>query len=334
MNTPLAPERFEDVEPLGHGGVGEVLRARDRLLGREVAIKRLLPGYTQDTEFLERFMAEARATGQLEHPNIPPIYEYGKDEEGNPFFALKLVRGQNMRAVIDKLRAGDELLLQQYSFHARLQVFQKVCQAVAYAHERQVYHCDIKPDNIMLGDFGEVFLLDWGMAQVADEPEAEAFSGTPLYAAPEALTSNRATPTAEVYSLGATLYEWLTLEPPYQAEHLNELLRKILTESPQHPFWRTHPVQDRVPIEMCNIVLHAMERDLKKRPQTVEQLLNEVQNVLQGDICPVCPTTTMKFGYRHLARFVDNYPVAVFFVLLWLLYPLYSLLRALWEWLH
>ena len=171
MSTkPFLWNRYNEVEAIGEGGMGTVVRAHDVGLDRDVAIKRLRPELG-DGESLQRFLMEAKATGQLEHPNIPPVYELGQDEQGNPYFALKLVRGQSLQQLIKRLREeSDAALHDHYRFTHRLAIFQKVCEAVAYAHERGILHRDIKPDNIMVGEFGEVFLMDWGLAKDQGTP--------------------------------------------------------------------------------------------------------------------------------------------------------------------
>lgn len=278
---------------------------------------------------MQRFLVEARATGQLEHPNIPPIYELGKDQDGKPYFALKLVRGQSMRQVLERLKAGEQDVHDKYRFQHRMQIFQKVCQAVAYAHERGVLHRDIKPCNIMIGELGEVFLLDWGLASSTGEApgcEEADFVGTPTYAAPEQLASGAVTAKSDVYGLGATLYEWLTLKPPFEGKDLSELLTAVLTKEPQNPFFITSSVQDRVPTELCRVAVKALHKDPSKR-LSLDQLLDEVEDVLEGDVCAVCPTTTFRSGMYRLNRVLDNYPILIVLVFLWVLYPLYALVR-------
>lgn len=325
MSTELVPERFDEVERLGHGGMGEVVKARDRLLDRVVAIKRLLPA--QDSpESIQRFLQEARATGQLEHPNIPAIYDLGEDAHGKPYFALKLVEGESLKAVIDKMKDGDAGLLERFRFPHRMQVFQKVCQAVAYAHERGVLHGDIKPGNVMIGNLGEVFLLDWGLARTAGEvrESSSTFTGTPAYAAPEQLRGEPMTAQTDVYSLGALLYEWLTLRPPFLGTDVTDLVTAVLTRPALNPFLVKSRVQDRAPIELCHLVVKVMHKDAGRRPPLAD-LLHEVQKLIEGDVCPVCPTTTYRFGLHKLNRWLDNYPLLLVVIMLWWLYPLYAL---------
>jgi serine/threonine-protein kinase len=340
QSKPFLWDRYHEVEAIGEGGMGTVIKARDLGLDREVAIKRLRRELANG-EQQQRFLLEAKATGQLEHPNIPPVYEMGHDEEGHPYFALKLVRGQSLLQLIERLRNGDAALHDQYRFPHRLALFQKVCEAVAYAHQRGILHRDIKPDNIMLGEFGEVFLMDWGLAKdqltqspTALETQAGSFVGTPMYASPEQIASEKLDALSDVYSLGATLYEWLSLKTPFPGGSLREVLTAVLTQKPVDPVFHSHPVQGRVPVEMCRLVMQAMHKDKDQRFPSVEAMIGEMQNILDGEIRAICPCTVVKSGFHGVARTIDNYPILVVLVSLWLLYPLYALIQFLWNWLR
>lgn len=337
QSEPFLWNRYTEVEALGEGGMGMVVKAVDVGLDREVAIKRLKPSL-MDNESQQRFLQEARATGQLQHPHIPPVYELGQDEAGNPYFALKLVRGQSLRELIDQLRGGDPALHEQYRFPHRLVIFQKVCEAVAYAHKRSILHRDIKPDNIMLGEFGEVFLMDWGLAKdqqapAVTDPNACNFMGTVLYASPEQLSGEPADPLHDVYSLGATLYEWLSLKPPFEHKELRQLLTAVLTQKPTDPVFHFDSSQGRMPVEMSRLVMKAMHRDKAQRFASVQAMIDEIQSILDGEIRAVCPCTVVKSSFHGVSRLIDNYPILVVLVMLWLLYPLYAIVMALWAWL-
>ncbi|MFN8609337.1 MAG: serine/threonine-protein kinase [Vulcanimicrobiota bacterium] len=331
-------DRYQELEGLGEGGMGKVIKARDLGLEREVAIKRLREE-VGDAENAQRFLLEARATGQLEHPNIPPVYELGRDEQGRPYFALKLVRGRSLQQIIAGLSQGDPALHGEFSFIHRLQVFQKVCEAVAYAHDRGILHRDIKPDNVMVGELGEVFLMDWGLAKDqqatrVDDTQAGIFMGTPVYAPPEQIGGEKASPLWDVYALGATLYEWLSLKPPHSGQNIREILTSVLTSKPTDPVFHFHPVQGRMPVEMSRLVMKAMHRDPKKRFSSVREMLDEIQDILNGEINAVCPCTVVKSGFHSVARTLDNYPLLVLLVIPWLLYPLISLLYLVYHYLR
>jgi serine/threonine-protein kinase len=191
-DTPVAPAglgRFAVERELGRGGMGRVLEARDPDLGRRVAVKVLLGGAGATPPQLARFLTEAQVTGQLEHPNIVPVYELGRTEAGEVYIVLKRVSGRSLRDVLRGLRSGDADP-REWSRHRLLSVFVQVCNAVAYAHERGVLHRDLKPDNVMLGEFGEVLVMDWGVARAASSssPVAPAPPAPFSPAAPEADT--------------------------------------------------------------------------------------------------------------------------------------------------
>jgi eukaryotic-like serine/threonine-protein kinase len=229
-DTRLADERYEVVRLLGRGGAGLVIEVRDRLLDRIVAVKQLRKSPDPD---LARFVREARITARLDHPNIVPVYDVQVDRAGNLSFTMKRIEGQSLSQA---LREG---LLP--TTQARLEVLQKVCDAVAFAHSRGIVHRDIKPENVVVGEFGEVLLVDWGIAcehgeadnrapagsGVLDEHTAHGMvQGTPAYMAPgQARGERERGPWLDVYALGSLLYFLLIEEPPrkgspHQKAHL------------------------------------------------------------------------------------------------------------------
>lgn len=324
-------ERYGGLEDLAQGGMATIHKGKDLSLGREVAIKRPL-----SEEDAERFWEEARATGRLEHANIPPLYEAGRDQQGRPYLALKLVRGQSLTRLIEKLDQAVGELHDEYRFPHRLAVFEKVCEAVAYAHQQGVLHGDIKPDNIMVGEYGEVFLLDWGLARLtgAEQRQQMGFSGTPAYSAPEVVRGEPASAASEVYSLGATLYEWMSLRPAHPGHDMAAVLNSVLKNGPADPSRRAHKAQDKVPIEIARIILKAMAKEPKNRYFSVADLRAAVRDILDGEIMPICACTTVKFSFHEIIRKIDNFPILAALVLLWMIYPLLHWTYLGWEWFH
>ncbi|HSD87355.1 MAG TPA: serine/threonine-protein kinase, partial [Kofleriaceae bacterium] len=198
--------RYRIVEQLGKGGMGEVLLAIDVTLNREVAIKRMLTPDPSESQ-VARFLREARVQGRLEHSAIAPVYELSRDVDGRPFFVMKRLSGTTLADIIDDNAEG-------YTLQRLLRAFTEVCHAVELAHSRGVIHRDLKPSNIMLGDFGEVYVLDWGVAKVTGDQEladilAGATStmpgvviGTKPYMPPEQQAGIEIDHRIDVYALG------------------------------------------------------------------------------------------------------------------------------------
>jgi serine/threonine protein kinase/formylglycine-generating enzyme required for sulfatase activity len=254
--------RYEDLGLIGRGMMGEVRRVRDRDLNRVVAMKIVRGSLTGNRRLLARFISEAQAAAQLSHPGIVPIHELGVLPDRRFFFTMKEVRGETLRDVIRKLHASDEA---SWCFEAVIDAVLKTVDALAYAHDRGVIHRDLKPDNVMVGAFGEVAVLDWGLAKVLEGGRSEAeepvvtnrsidaglatqigtVAGTPCYMPPEQASGffSTLTPAADVYALGAILYEVLLGRPPYSANDAREALASVIRGTSSVPPGRVghHP---------------------------------------------------------------------------------------------
>ena len=160
----LGAGKYTVGEEVARGGMGAILGAREATIDRTVAMKVMLG--CDATEDVVRFVAEAKVTGQLEHPNIVPVHELGLNAAGQVFYTMKFVKGVTLRSVLDRLATHDASTTAKYPLPHLLTIFQKICDALAFAHSKGVVHRDLKPDNIMLGDFGEVLVMDWGLAKV------------------------------------------------------------------------------------------------------------------------------------------------------------------------
>jgi serine/threonine-protein kinase len=228
--APLATEeaevtgsaRYTERAVLGVGGMGKIVLARDARIGREVAVKQLRADRDLLPEERSRFLREAQVQGQLEHPSIVPVYDIDRRPDGTTFFTMRRVLGRTLHAILEDLKEGVPEAVARYTQRELLQAFATVCLAIDYAHSRGVIHRDLKPANIMLGDFGEVYVLDWGIARVLGSPvedgPEERLSipgiplGTPLYMPPEQMYDPNVGAAADVFSLGAVLFEILTLQ--------------------------------------------------------------------------------------------------------------------------
>ena len=223
LNATDTPVDYELLDIIGQGGVGVVYTARQASIDRTVAIKMLREEYRARNEHQEKFLAEAILTGELDHPNIVPIYDLGRNNQGELFYSMKNVIGTPWDRVIN-----------QKSTRENIDILLKVADAVAFAHSRSVVHRDLKPENVMLGSFGEVLVMDWGIA-VATEGfrrtssilRSQAMGGTPAYMAPELATGpmNAIGPAADVYLLGAILFEILTGSPPHYGNDVMECVK-------------------------------------------------------------------------------------------------------------
>ncbi len=236
--------RYTVAGEIGEGGVGVVYKARDRDLGRDVALKVLRGALSARDDVVQRFVEEAQIGGQLQHPGIVPVYGLGLTPDGRPFFTMKLVRGETLAAAL-RARGSPREDLPRF-----LRLFERVCQTMAYAHARGVLHRDLKPSNVLLGRFGEAYVLDWGFGKVLGRAEPAApesghtivttvrtgssgsasltgsVMGTPAYMPPEQALGRveDLTERADVFSLGAILAEILTGKPPYVGEPKELLL--------------------------------------------------------------------------------------------------------------
>lgn len=246
-------ERYELFGEIARGGMGAVIKGRDQDLGREVALKVLLSGRRDDPELVRRFIEEAQIGGQLQHPGIVPVYELGAFADQRPYFTMKLVRGRTLAALLDD-RPSPAHDLPRF-----LSIFESMCQTMAYAHARAVIHRDLKPSNVMVGGFGEVQVMDWGLAKVLkegtatdehatrqaaeagavatvrsgstlEESAAGSVIGTPPYMAPEQAAGDgeRVDRRADVFGLGAILCEVLTGQTVYVGQDPHEVLRRAM----------------------------------------------------------------------------------------------------------
>ncbi len=216
-----AKPRFEVVRKLGSGATSQVYAVRDNSLERTLAVKFLRSSRGGREEARNRFLYEARVTAGLEHPNIMPIHDIGLDSNSRVFFTMKNIDGSTIGDAIRAEARGEEVPDGYRDVNDKLAIVSKVCDALAFAHDRGYVHQDIKPDNIMLGRYGEVLLLDWGCALHRDrvaEAAGKAIYGTPAYMSPEQARRERVDERSDIYCLGATLYHMLTLEYPAWVE--------------------------------------------------------------------------------------------------------------------
>ena len=293
--SPDEEERYSRIRVHATGGGGRIWLAHDRQLDRDVALKELRLEVTDDGALWARFQREARITGQLEHPGIVPVYEYVRRAEHQPFYTMRFVKGRTLAEAAREYhleRAAGRV--DPIRFVSLLNAFTTVCNTIAYAHSRGVIHRDLKGQNIVLGDFGEVVVLDWGLAKLLNEPDLDDHSpasrlyaahlnltiqgqaiGTPGYMAPEQAAGrpelvDRRT---DIYGLGAILYEILAGHPPFTGSDTKEVMRRVREEEPLPP----SSVNPLAPEALEQICLKAIRKTPSNRYESAADLAKEVQ---------------------------------------------------------
>lgn len=283
--------RYEIHNLIGKGGMGEVRACRDRVIGRDVAIKRIRADRV--AQGAGRFLREARIQGQLEHPAVLPVYDLGAASDGDPYFTMKRVRGQSLAEVLCAKREGAPDTMSERRL---LTLFSQVCLAADFIHARGVVHRDLKPANIMLGRYGEVYLLDWGLAKIVHREDADpegtlsaglaggtldgVVLGTPGYMAPEQLRGESASVDhrADVYSLGAILFELLSGEPLHAGGNMEERVLSTLRSDGARPSGRGAEIAS----ELDELTARATRLDPEQRLPSAKAMSDAIEAFLDG----------------------------------------------------
>ena len=303
----LGGTRYRVRDRLGRGGMGTVYLAEDAELGREVALK-VLTVADGSGDLSARLLAEARLLARLEHPNIVPVHEVGTLADGRVFYAMKYVRGKRL----------DEWRRETPPLPVRLRLFQKICEAVAFAHDRGVVHRDLKPENIMVGSFGEALVMDWGVAKLladrienyttlpgriaprAGETAHGSVLGTPGYMAPEQARGEilRTDERSDVYALGAILHFLLVGRPPIEGRTREEALERA-ARGEVAPVRRAAP---GVPRDLEAICARALAADPEARYQSARELQDDVDRFLDGFPVAARPVGPLESATRFVRR--------------------------------
>lgn len=332
---------FELLRELGRGGMGIVYEARQISLNRRVALKVLPPSLGLSPDARKRFEREAQAAAKLHHTNIVPVHAIG-EENGHGFYAMELVEGQSLDRVLADLvdhrpnrlidetvtraaqgtaprasHSGSEHATSSLSdtaagsrdwFCAVAELVAEVADALHYAHGRGVIHRDIKPANLMLSADGRLCVTDFGLARVSEEPGLTvtgSLLGTPAYMSPEQIAAGRITVDhrTDIYSLGAVLYELLTLQRPFGGSTREEVLTAVMTRDPRPPR-RLNP---RIPLDLETICLKALEKDPAGRYSSAGNLAQDLRQYLMGGLIAARRTSVM----RRAAKYVRRHPIGV-----------------------
>ena len=316
----LAPHRYVVEEEIARGGMGSIHRVWDETLRRRSAMKVILEERSGDDRMREqrlaRFLEEAQITGQLDHPGIVPIYEMGLDGEGRVYFTMKLVQGQTLKEVFDEYTRGEG----EWTRTRLVQIIVRICEAMAFAHSRGVVHRDLKPANVMVGRFGEVYVMDWGLARVlrdggvpereyraesnlptveTDRREAAASNpdsplhtmegdvvGTPAYMSPEQALgrSREVDERSDVYALGALLYQMLAGSMPYIPKGSSRSNREVWLDVRSGPPMPVEQLARDVPAELMAICERAMARDPVQRYPSMGELADDMRAYIEGRV--------------------------------------------------
>ena len=331
-------ERFEELKPLGAGGMGEVVLAKDHDIERSVALKRI-PAQS-DVGLVLRFVEEIRIVGQLEHPNIVPVHDVGIDAQGRYYFVMKHLRGETLEAIVARLRRGDPATHERFPFTVRLQAFLGVLNAVGYAHEQGYIHRDLKPANIMVGPFGEVTVMDWGLAKRVRGPEAPRADapgaipqpasatasnvrevlktqagevmGTPFYMSPEQACGEDLDERSDIYSLSVILHELLFLDHYLESQPtVAATLEGVQNVTPEVFAQPPRPPQPVVPAEWGWFILKGMEKEPGERFQSIAEMTAALQSVFSAHVKVQCFQTLLKRALQNAERVVDAHPLAL-----------------------
>lgn len=296
-------DKYKILRSIGKGGMGEVLLAYDDNCERQIALKRIRPDLIQHPQVQKRFLKEAHITSQMTHPAIIPIYTIHRHKE-HSHYTMPFVEGETLKQIIKKARKqqkmGEKLDHLAASIPALIRIFITVCQAVSYAHSKNILHRDLKLENLIIGKYGEVFILDWGLAKFINQPtddelpnisisnkdfkdvtRAGKVVGTIVYMAPEIASGTSANVQTDVYSLGIILYQLLTFHPPFRRGKTLEEFKKTMKDEEWIDPNVMAPYRD-VPKVLSEIAKKCLEVNPKDRYETVGDLIKDLENYIEG----------------------------------------------------
>jgi serine/threonine-protein kinase len=290
--------KYSNFRPMARGGSAILRTCFDQITGRTVVMKTLLPKFLLDQQENRRLLREARVTAQLQHPNTVPVYEIGRDPVEGLYFTMKRVSGENLFEILKRIATGDSRAAAEFSLRRRVDIVVAAGLALMYAHARGVIHRDVKPENIWVGNFGEVILLDWGVAKVWGQPDdapspmdaaqrqdlqgitmAGDRPGTPLYMSPEQINVHRAAvdERSDIFSTGVVLYEAAALREPFRGRVVQETFENILHDTPPPPS-ACRP-QERIPRAFDDVVMRAIAKSPADRFQTMRDMLDALRSI-------------------------------------------------------
>jgi len=304
--TSKPKNKYRHFDRIGSGGMKDIIKVRDADTARDLAMAILTEETSEQEPYMVRFVYEARITANLEHPNIVPIHDIGVDDGGHPYFTMKLIDGENLASILMNIESGEEGYAKKYNLTHLLTIFINICNAISFAHSKGIIHLDLKPENIQIGNYGEVLVLDWGLAKILKEEETESIGensptlsggkstlthipednventmdgeikGTPGYMAPEqaAGINSRKNKSTDIYALGAILYSILTLKKPITGVDIKAILRKTIKGEIVNPVHRTPELH--IPKPLAAVVMKAMSLRQSERYKSVKKLMKDI----------------------------------------------------------
>lgn len=287
-------KKYKHFKQLSEGGKAKLVSCKDTNLGRRVVLKMLRPELKSDRIELRRLLREARITAQLQHPATAPLYELGQNDQGDWFFAMKKIEGHTLFEIIVGLAKREEAFEQEFDLNRLLNILVQIGDALAYAHVRGVIHRDVKPENIIVGMFGEVTLIDWGAAKVwgmpndGDEDTKGQRGGTPLYMSPEQVLGNRLVDErTDIFSLGVVMYEMLCQREPFRGVDIRATFNNIVNRDPVPP--RDVAPHRFIPQQLEEITLKAMNKDPGQRFSSMREFIDAINkfrsdSLLRGSV--------------------------------------------------
>ena len=292
--------KYDELKPLSEGGTAKLFLTEDLNLHRKVAYKTLHQDLRDSDIETQRFVREARVTANIQHPGTVPVYELGRDREGQLFFTMKRVLGLDLRQILLDLKHEVPEIVERFPLPRLIDILIQVSQTIAYAHDAGVIHRDLKPANIIVGKFGEVYVLDWGLAKVmggksiAQDLGAEEKTpdlsltrsgmhyGTPLYMTPEiARGLSDLDEKSDIFALGILLFEMLALEPFLQGNDVTEIKQKLLDEP--YPMPRELNPERKIAKDLQAICMKALHRSRGHRYSSVTAFLEDLQKYRHGE---------------------------------------------------
>ncbi|MCH2203557.1 MAG: serine/threonine protein kinase [Fuerstiella sp.] len=284
--------KYRDFKILREGGVARLYLCFDENLGRYVVYKTLHDHLVENEIEVQRFLREARITANISHPGTVPVYELGRDRNGNLFFTMERIRGRDLREILQALNSGDANTVRAFPISVLIDILIQVCRTLEHTHSRGVIHRDLKPANILTGEFGATYVIDWGLAKVWGEPDlnrpetglydkseltpAGRRYGTPLYMAPElARGEAHIDARVDIFGLGSMLFEILTHRQLLSGENVTEVMENLLHKPFPSP--RDIAPEKNIPPELDRICLKAIQKNRRNRYQTAESMMEDLQ---------------------------------------------------------